>query len=382
MTFLDTADRIGARLCRDAIWFGQRCNWIGEYGDHPSAMVHQALGPSLYNGTSGVALFLFQLFEATGEKIFSATAEGALQQALSQPREGIGLHAGAAGVAFAAARAGRKEEAIEIVRGLAPNASQLDVIEGSAGVIPVLLSLNLLEAATGHGQLLVEQAVRTDEGWSWKSRQRHHRNLTGFAHGTAGISWALLELFQITGEEKFRCAALEGLRYERSFYRAEEENWPDFRNFSGGEPNLHATFPCLVQWCHGAPGIGFSRLRAWQILGDEIYREEALAAIRTTSQSLRDASRGNYSLCHGHSGNADLLLYADNVLNCPDYTALARQVGEAGIEKYEAEKIPWPCGSFGDDELPDLMLGLAGIGYFMLRLNDPRKVPSVLRVMA
>lgn len=285
--FVDTADRIGARLCRDAIWSGARCNWIGEYGDHPSNMVHRALGPALYNGTSGIALFLFQLFEATGEKIFRATAEGALQQALSQPREGIGLYAGVAGIAYAAASAGRVEEAVRMTRDLATDASQIDVIEGSAGVIPVLLHLGLLEPAVRHGQLLLDQAVRTDVGWSWRARQHHHhRNLTGFAHGTAGMSWALLELFHATGEDKFRCAALEGFRYERSVYRTQEENWPDFRNLTGGEPNPDAEFSCPVQWCHGAPGIGFSRLRTWQILGDEIYREEALAAIRTTSKSL------------------------------------------------------------------------------------------------
>lgn len=28
-TFLETADFLGARLCRDAIWAGNRCNWLG-----------------------------------------------------------------------------------------------------------------------------------------------------------------------------------------------------------------------------------------------------------------------------------------------------------------------------------------------------------------
>ncbi len=132
---------------------------------------------------------------------------------------------------------------------------------------------------------------------------------------------------------------------------------------------------CAVMWCHGAPGIGFSRLRAWQILGDEIFREEASAAIRTTSRALSDTREGNFSLCHGRAGNADLLLYAG-----PEYSSPARRVGEMGIEMYENERVPWPCGAPGGEETPDLMLGLAGIGYFYLRLHDPLQTPSVLMI--
>src|SRR5208283_3062683 len=69
--FLETAISIGARLCRDAIWDGRRCNWLGdsmEFESNSWTVVHRAFGPELYNGTSGVALFLAQLYSLTGEK--------------------------------------------------------------------------------------------------------------------------------------------------------------------------------------------------------------------------------------------------------------------------------------------------------------------------
>ena len=59
--FLETADRIGRRLCRDALWSGGRCNWLGW------AMVqnrqfwlpaYRAQTVNLYDGTSGIAFFL------------------------------------------------------------------------------------------------------------------------------------------------------------------------------------------------------------------------------------------------------------------------------------------------------------------------------------
>jgi len=55
-------------------------------------------------------------------------------------------------------------------------------------------------------------------------------------------------------------------------------------------------------------------------------------------------------------------------------------VAEAGMERYEKESVPWPCGNHHDDGTPDLMLGLAGIAHFYLRLYDARKAPSVLMV--
>ena len=43
-----------------------------------------ALGPELYDGTSGVALFLAQLFARTGNLEFRHTALGAITRALRQ----------------------------------------------------------------------------------------------------------------------------------------------------------------------------------------------------------------------------------------------------------------------------------------------------------
>jgi len=52
-----------------------------------------------------------------------------------------------------------------------------------------------------------------------------------------------------------------------------------------------------------------------------------------------------------------------------------REVAHAGIERYAKRGHPWPCGMNGDT--PNLMLGLAGIGYFYLRLAIPA-IPSIL----
>lgn len=377
-SFLETADRLGARICRDAIWAGGRCNWIAGYIESASTIVHRALGPDVYSGTSGIALFLFRLFEVTGEKIFRMTAEAALGQALSREdelRRGrvYGFFDGLSGIAYVAAQAGRISEAFRLVRELPSEDSRLDIINGSAGAIGALLSLHrqsgeawLLQDACHHSHILLRAADRGEAGWSWKTVAGDSPNLTGFAHGAAGIAWALLEMFQATGVTEFRHAALEAFRYESSHFDAEAQNWPDFRyppDKGSKKP------PTAVMWCHGAPGIGLARLRAWQILGEECLREEAETALRTTSRWLDANADANFSLCHGRAGNAGLLHWAGRVLGNDGYVAQARRVGESGIRCYEDERIPWPCGVQGGDETPDLMLGLAGIAWFYLMLS-------------
>ncbi len=374
--YLETAERIGARLCRDALWHRGRCNWTADFLDGDGT-AHGALGSELYSGTSGIALFLHRLASLTGERIFRLTAEAALRQALGKlPEIGGALYSGPLGVFCVAAEIRREFDEEMVLRKIEPDRSKLDVIDGSAGAIAALLNLHgrapgarLLDAAMRHGDLLLEEASRTEDGWSWKTIEAT-RNLTGFSHGASGVGWALLELYHVTQEHRFRAAAIEAFRYEQSCFNSNEQNWPDFR----GEEPTYSVF-----WCHGATGIGFARLRAWQILNDQELLAEARTALAKVDGSPPLAT---FSLCHGRAGNADLLIYASEVLGEKGWLTAAEAVAQEGWERFERRRVPWPCGLPGANETPDLMLGLAGIGYFYLRLADPSRVPSVLMLQS
>lgn len=412
-TFLEAADSVAARLCRDAVWAGARCNWLGdsmEFVGGQWAVVHRAFGPDVYSGTSGVALFLAEAFKKTGEPVFRETAAGGARQALSRLEElpsqtRIGFYTGHTGIGYALTRIGelvggqefvdRGLQAVEALTAFEPDDRATDVLAGSAGAIPALLHLHkryglapLLELARRHGEFLVGAARKTQTGWSWNTLniapEQRRQDLNGFSHGAAGISWALLELWKATGEAKFRVAAEQGFAYERQWFDARQENWPDFRGlydaWSGnpGQPGF------MAAWCHGAPGIGLSRVRAYALTGQEVYRREAEAALRCTGRTLAATpaqGQGNYSLCHGSAGNAELLLYAARALGDDSHRLLAEQVGLLGVEQYRQSLSPWPCGVLQGGETPGLLLGLAGIGHFYLRLHDPAGVPSVLIIL-
>lgn len=417
--FLDTALAIGRRLARQALWEGTACTWeVLEHLPDPENRVRTIrAGGQLYQGAAGIAWFLGELFRATGDAEVGRAARGGLEHALARGEhlsDLFGFHSGRVGIAWVAVRlAGifeRPADAERARRLLAPLAGQerqdsrLDVIGGAGGAIPACLDLaekagwdELRTVARELGEQLIGQAQRRPDGWSWATGgEGAVRNLAGFAHGASGMGLALLELDRATGEGRFRCAAEMAFLYERRLFDEERSNWPDLRHDDLGEalfyqrkdelrrairegkpPASEARY--LTAWCHGSPGIGLARLRAFELTGQNLYRREAEAALRSTLLALEDAlsQGGNYSLCHGIGGNCELPLLAAEILEDPELRQVAERAARRGIETCEARGLPWPCGTVGGVPDPGLLVGEAGIGAFYLRLADP-ETPSVL----
>ncbi|MDB4950867.1 MAG: hypothetical protein JWM27_3516 [Gemmatimonadetes bacterium] len=419
---LDAAARIGARVASQALWEGDACTWQVMSPDRDNQAARVAVparaGGTVYEGTAGIALFLAQLAAATGDREAARAAAGALRFSLAEadglPPGSNGFHSGRVGIAYAALRAakllGMEEMRDAARRTLAPLEGAeaqdrgLDVIAGAAGAIPALLAMAdeldgawMLERAQRMGDNLLATAVREPDGWSWATMpQSSARNLNGLAHGAAGFGHALLELYDATGEGHWLHGAEQAFVYERRTFSAEHDNWPDLRHSDLSE-YLHAGridelrrriaspegFPAyeprhMSAWCHGAPGIGLTRLRAWELLGEPLYRDEAEAALRATLASIVD-DRMNYSLCHGRAGNCETLLYGARVLGDDTLRTTAEDCMLTGVERWERPGVSWPCGTLGGVSDPGLLLGESGIGWFLLRLALP-EVPSVLLV--
>jgi len=254
----------------------------------------------------------------------------------------------------------------------------LDVVGGSAGTIAALkvlnrisASQNLLNAAVLCGDRLLLKQQPQGRGVGWKTEVESSQPLTGFSHGAAGIAWALLKLAAWSREARFREAAESAIAYERSTFVAEEANWPDYRT-GAGEAESAPRF--MVAWCHGAPGIGLARIDSLQYMDDRETREEIRIALRKTVESNFGT---NHCLCHGDLGNLDILLHAAHHVDNSWWSGAGKRLASetlAGIAERGCL-----CGSTQTYlESPGLMTGLAGIGYGLLRLACPERVPSVL----
>jgi lantibiotic modifying enzyme len=402
--FLEAADRIGATLCREAIWAGGRCNWLGwsmELVGHCYTACYRALPPSLYSGVAGVALFLARLCQFTHDSRQQRTLSGAVAQLLSsypslEAPPQLGYYSGLTGVGHTLTLIGeltgdsqlieRGIQVLEKTRDISLDATLIDVISGCAGTIPALIDAGqryqkpgLLEIAKQQAEHLLRLRREDASGTSWAMPMGQQKNLLGFSHGTAGIAVALLEVHRLFPERPYLEAAQGALRYERSGYDQTMENWPDYR-IDPYNPVSGVKFP--VAWCNGATGIGCGRLRVAQLApADPETLAEVNAALRTAIRSMTTPmiqAGTDLTFCHGMGGNADFLLQTAEQFDRADLRQIAENFGENAVGTFQRLGLPWPCGVPGAGETPALMLGTAGIGYFFLRLYDSQNVPSLL----
>jgi lantibiotic modifying enzyme len=211
-------------------------------------------------------------------------------------------------------------------------------------------------------------------GAGWHNPALGTRPLAGFSHGASGIAYALLELAVIIRDNRFRTTAERAIEYERSLFDAARRNWPDFREsvaFPEKTRNMDNSF--MVAWCHGAPGIGLSRVKMLRHIDDGAIRNEIYAALETT---LTKGFGDNHSLCHGDFGSLEFLWQAGKVLPEPDLQVSANQILSDMMASGSVDG--WRCGVNLGVELPGLMMGIAGIGYGLLRAAEPARVPCVL----
>jgi type 2 lantibiotic biosynthesis protein LanM len=354
----------------------------------------QPLGYGLYDGTGGIALFLSTLEAVTGQRDFHDLALGCLsplQSLLGDPAAaapfvehvGIGGATGLGSIIYSLVRSGVAlgedwparcaSLSAELITDEAISSDlSFDVISGSAGAILGLLSLGGrdgtgMDRAVACGRYLLKNSTAGPRGGrAWPTLGG--RLLTGFSHGAAGIAYALLRLFQATGETTFRDAAEEAIAYERSVFLQEEGNWPDYRDV---QSNLGPS-PCA--WCHGAVGIGIARLGSLDVLHDtRVLGEIEMACQTTCSRPLSEL----HNLCCGNLGRAELLLLASQRLQRTEYALLARNIAGQRLSFSNSDTPVSQRWSNGPFDL-GLFQGLSGAGYELLRLANPNRVPSVL----
>jgi lantibiotic modifying enzyme len=256
----------------------------------------------------------------------------------------------------------------------------LDVVSGAAGALLCLLVLyqvtldeEILQRAILCGRHLLEQRVETKTGpRSWSNSDGI--TLTGFSHGAAGMAYALLQLFAVTHQREFLDAACEGIDYERSIFVPEVGNWPDLRKVAEAQEGTPISY--MTSWCHGATGIGLARLRGLSLLDTPKERHEIEVAIETT---LACGLPSLDNLCCGNFGRIEFLLAAARRLGRPDLLVRAQKHASILVRRashlgdfHVVTNLPRQANN------PGLYQGCAGIGYELLRLAFPERLPCLL----
>jgi len=330
---LAAACSIGDRLVSATIGRG-RTNWLGLESVETSWLV-LPMGAGLAHGYTGVALFLAQLSALSGVSRYLDVARRSLA-AVPELLSGLGtrpdlvaavgaggLH-GFGGISYALARmatllcddevAGWSRTAV----GLAAQAAELDETpgwaDGLAGCAAAMAAVHVEVGCARAGELAEECVTRLGTGQPPAA--------PGFADGAAGVRYAVAI---VTGDR------------------------PSGPLSAGDGPG----------WCRGSAGAALG--------------SADLSPDRMIDTVLGPTALSDLTLCHGELGRTDVLA----ALGPPTAVAAALRQ-RAGLVLDILRRRGPRCATPDEVRTPGFLTGLAGIGYGLLRLGHPERVPSAL----
>ncbi len=239
-----------------------------------------------------------------------------------------------------------------------------DVIGGYAGV--VIFCLNASRRLTAFPGLRV-LAERCGELLYQAYSKGQLSEQTGFAHGYAGASTALILLSGANGREDYYAAGIELMRWESGKYNPERNSWDTTDGYRVG----------MNAWCYGAPGILIARELARPFVKDDdrapVEHDIALA-LRCTADAVV-SWEDRPLLCHGLAGNLSVLQwYAKRTGDLS--AARAVEQGVSRLLRLLREKGVKMRDSTNSLQI-SFMDGLSGLGYCLLQQLNP-DIPSVL----
>lgn len=348
------------RICDLAITDNDRASWLVLKEVKGGTLSAVPAGLDLYSGLPGIALFLSSAARAFDNERYREIAGAALRECVSllacdkiHPLSNGGF-AGRGGIAYAFGELACDFPdldllplAYDLVLAADLQCTELDMIDGLSGLGVVCRNLyrhamrpygadsdaaKLRGRARDIGQRIISLVAGDLSGAENHADAPVWRRLNGFAHGLAGIAYALDCLGPETGD----LVMIQIARQLRDLALGDD---PD---------------PAETSWCRGSVGIALAT-------GAHSMKDTLRA-----SRKHRD-EQGNHSLCHGLMGDL----------------CAARKIGvlDRGSEMEHLRRIladGFACGTLDQLETPGLMDGLAGIGLGALWLADPSMTPFPL----
>ncbi|WP_317949334.1 type 2 lanthipeptide synthetase LanM family protein, partial [Rossellomorea marisflavi] len=348
----------------------------------------------LYKGNSGIALYLAYLGKATNDDKYKEAAKQTIKSCVDLIRSldihpdiqmDLGAFSGISGILYSIFHIGHILDVDEyrelahshshyLVRNIESN-NKFEVISGAAGALLVLLSMyentenrsereSLMEKATLVTNHIIKKAVHYKNFVLWGSIEQNE-GYTGYAHGTSGIASALARYNKYKRDPEIESVIKGALEYESSLFSSENGNW---------KTNLNRKSRA-VAWCHGASGILLSRsiLLKYGYQFEEHVIRDMNHALQTTIEKGFGLS---YILCHGDSGNLSTLYQIADVTNNQDLRNKCDDFVENLYENFV--KTKWKNNAFRSVNIYGLMIGLSGLGYFLLKYGYEENMQDIL----
>lgn len=374
---------------------------------------------SIYSGVGGIVLFFVELYKQTSdERYLEAAVKGTdwlLAKAKQNPTTYYAFFSGRMGLAYVFLqmhRLTKEPKYIKEALQVALKSPELfnhtrrvdDLINGTSGT---LLGLMLLHSATNEEKLLplieqftehlINHVYHGPKGLYWDKNTNQIRGLCGFSHGAAGLGYVFFQLGYYFDNPSFYWFAEQAFMYENYFFDEVNGNWPDFQKgiyseddfekhkqaYIHGNTDFFLKPGSMMAWCHGAPGIGLSRLHAWQLLKKEYLKKDMDRALDSTRKVTLSPlnPEDSYTLCHGKGGNAMLFLEVYKHLRDEKIYQWAKKTASQALD-FKNKFRYYRSGFFSSKEIDkedlSLFMGNAGIGYFYLMCAAPEKIPSIL----
>lgn len=392
---------------------------IGIYWETPhandkrGALSVLGVSESLYSGNAGVVLFLFELYRFTAEERFLKYAKKGLEWILDyvekSPTTSLSFYGGRGGIIYLLTVAydilHNEDYLVKAKRIVENRVNKLefandDMISGVSGALLSLLHLycrtkdeTLLDAICEYITFLIKRSNHHSNGLSWGREGHYIHELCGFAHGACGVALPFIELWNLTKVPAFRWIADQAFSYENSWLQQYDNNWPDFRKAGYDSEDLKNREDALIRgdltyfekggvmnaWCHGASGIGLSRLRAYEVFKSNEYINDidrALSLLDKVDSHYR-SSQTSYTICHGRLGNAYCFLKAAKQLDVESLRIKVDQIVEDCIKSYKINGIHLSGNKYNETDV-SLLNGTAGIGIFLIELLSRIETSHIL----
>ncbi|XWS63399.1 hypothetical protein CRYUN_Cryun06bG0093500 [Craigia yunnanensis] len=329
---------------------------------------------TLYCGTLGTAFLLFKSYQLTNDtndlSLCLAIVDACNSASLSS--RDVTFLCGRAGVcalgAVAAKHAGNQQllnnyltqfREIKLSRNL-PD----ELLYGRAGFLWACLFLN---KHLGEGtipstttRVVVDEIIKNGRALGKKGGgsplmfEWYGEKYWGAAHGLAGIIHVLMDM-ELKPDE---------IQDVRGTLRYMIRNRFPSENYPASEQDRKRDV--LVHWCHGAPGMALTLVKAAEVFGDDEFLEAAVDAAEVVW------NRGllkRVGICHGISGNAYVFL------------SLYRKTGNVGF-LYRAKafacflldrahKLISKGEMHGGDSPYSLFEGIGGMAYLFIDMIEP-----------